>query len=437
MWHMPNLTDEEKRMLQGEEGVVKQKCMQYLVEMCRIAGAERLVDLDGTGDMHTPGLSLSQHNVITVDELREFAEGGGKFKIPTFADKSPFVEQPPIHGWEKCNLCWAQNPDCRHDDPVFREKALQKDVFKILHKMGLMTTHSCANYLTMSYLPSVGQHCSWFESSQMPYCNATLGARTNFDGTLATCLLGKAPYYDMHITENRYGTILVETDRHIQTDMEWDVYGFAIGEAVTVHVPIVTGTSRPTTTQYEKFNSAIGTGGAVRMYHLPTITPEAPTIEHASGGKPLSHTVMIDESILRAAYDTLNFHTADVVDLVSLGCPHLNIVDLLRLSQKLDGKKCKIPLWIMTAPWLYAAAQEQGYADIFKKSGAHLMSGTCPAAMGTLPDGISRIAVDSAKQAFYVTGCYPDDDRRLEVCYGSEDDCIDAALTGRWRGKWR
>ena len=437
MWPMPELTDEEKRILQGEEGIVKQKCMQYLVEMCRISGAERLVDLDGTGDMHTPGLGLSQHYIITVDELAEFADRGGKFAIPTFADKSPFPGQPPIHGWENCNVCAAKNPNCRQDDPKFHDEAMQHEVFAILRKMGLMTTHSCANYLTMSYLPSVGQHCSWFESNQMPYCNATLGARTNFDGTLATCLLGKAPYYDMHITENRYGTILVEVDRKIQTDVEWDVYGFSVGEAVDVEVPVVMGTSRPTTTQFQKFNSAAATGGAVRMYHLPGITPEAPTVEFATGGRPFKGHVKIDETALRRTYDLLNFHTSDDVDMVYLGCPHLNIVDLMLLSRKLEGKSCKIPLWIVTAPWLYGPARELGYAEMIEKAGAHLISGTCLAAIGAVPDGVRNIAVDTAKQAYYITGCYPEENDPLQVCYGSQDDCVDAALTGKWRGEWR
>ena len=437
MWPMPNLTDEEKRILQGEEGIVKQKCMQYLVEMCRIAGAERLVDLDGTGDMHTPGLALSQHYVITLDEIAEFANSGGRFKIPTFADKSPFPGQPPIHGWEKCDVCAGKKPDCRQDDPEFHEQAMQKEVYSYLRKMGLITTHSCANYLTMSYLPSVGQHCSWFESSQMPYCNATLGARTNFDGTLATCVLGKAPYYDMHITENRLGTVLIECDRTIQTDMEWDVYGFALGEAVDVEVPVVMNTSRPTTTQYQKFNSAVATGGAVRMYHLPGITPEAPTIEHATGNKPFKQKIMIDGSILKKTYDLLNFHNSDDVHMVYLGCPHLNIVDLMQLSIKLDGKKCKIPMWIVTAPWLYENARQLGYLDIFEKAGAKLLSGTCLAAIGAVPDGVRNIAVDTAKQAYYITGCYPEENDPLQVCYGSQDDCINAALTGKWRGEWR
>ena len=437
MWQMPELTDNEKRILQGEEGIVKQKCMQYLVEMCRIAGAERLVDLDGTGDMHTPGLALSQYYVISIDELTDFADRGGKFAIPTFADKSPFPGQPPIHGWENCNVCAAKNPNNRQDDPEFHKEVMQEDVYKVLRKMGLITTHSCANYLTMSYLPSVGQHCSWFESNQMPYCNATLGARTNFDGSLATCILGKAPYYDMHITENRYGTILVESDREIRTDLEWDVYGFTVGEAVDVEVPVVTGTSRPTTTQYQKFNSAAATGGAVRMYHLPGITPEAPTVDFATGGKPFKSNVRIDENALRKTYDLLNYHTSDELDMVYLGCPHLNIVDLMLLSGKLEGKKCKVPLWIVTAPWLYGPAKELGYADTIEKTGARLMSGTCLAAIGAVPDGVRNIAVDTAKQAYYITGCYPEENDPLQVCYGSQDDCVDAALTGRWRGEWR
>jgi len=440
MYKYPNLTDEEKRILQGEDGIVPQKCMEYLVEMCQIAGAERLVDLDGTGDMHTPGLKLSNYYEITPAELEDFVGNGGKFKIPTYANKSPFAptgENPPIHGWEQCNLCANQDPALRQDDPKVHEAGMQEDTFKLLRKMGLITTHSCANYLNMSYLPSVGQHCSWFESSQMPYCNATLGARTNFDGTFATCLLGKAPYYDMHITENRYGTVLVDVDRKITSDLEWDVYGFTVGEAVDIQVPIVLNTSRPTTTQYQKFNSAISTGGAVRMYHLPGITPEAPTIEFAAGNREIKNKISLDNSNLLRTYEVLNYHTSDQVDMVYLGCPHLNIVDLMRLANKLEGKKCKIPLWIMTAPWLYSQAKALGYVQTIEDSGAKVMSGACLAAIGAVPDGVRNIAVDTAKQAYYITGCYPDPGNELQVCYGSSDDCLDAALSGVWRGEWK
>ena len=123
--------------------------------------------------------------------------------------------------------------------------------------------------------------------------------------------------------------------------------------------------------------------------------------------------------------------------MVYLGCPHLNIVDMMLLARKLEGKKCKIPLWIVTAPWLYDVAKSLGYLKIYKDAGATLLGGACLAAMGAVPDGVRNLAVDTAKQAYYITGCYPDDEDRLQVCYGSTDDCVDAALTGKWRGEWR
>lgn len=431
------LTDGEKRMLQGEAGRVEQVCMEYLVDMCEIAGAERLVDLDGTGDMHTPGLNLSEHFEITLDELRELVSRGGHFKIPTFANKSPFPEQPPIDGWEGCNVCSYRRAGVRQDDPAFHKRAMHGEEFELLRRMGMMTTHSCANYLTMSYWPSIGQHCSWFESSQIPYCNAVLGARTNFDGTFATCFLGKAPYYGMHITENRYGTVVIKTDRLIRTNLEWDVFGYAVGCEVKCSIPVLTGTAKPTTTQLQKLNSAIHTGGGVPMYHIPGSTPEAPTVEYALGFKKPEREALIGERELRAAYEYLNYHTMDRVDMVYLGCPHLNMVDIMLITRKMEGKRAKIPFWVMTAPWLYSAARDMGYVKILADAGVKLMSGACLAAMGAVPEGVSCVAVDTAKQANYVTGCYPEADKKLQVCYGTTDECIDAALTGIWRGEWR
>ena len=431
------LTDEEKRMLQGEEGKVRRVCMEYLVEMAEAAGAERFVDLDGTGDMHSPGIKMSPYHEVTLEDLRELVAAGERFKVPTFADKSPFPEQPPVDGWENCNICSFRRQDVRQDDPEFHKKAMHLEEMELLRRMGMLTSHSCANYLTATYWPTIGQHCSWFESSQIPYCNAVLGARTNFDGSFATCFLGKAPYYGLHITENRYGTVLIRTDRLIHTDLEWDVFGYAAGCEARCAVPVLTGTAKPTTTQLQKLNSAIHTGGAVEMYHIPGSTPEAPTIEFALGGKKPQREALVGERELRAAYDYLNYHSTDRVDMVYLGCPHLNIVDLMKLSAKLEGKRVRIPVWIMTNPWLYDVARQQGYLRILSNAGATLMSGACLAAMGAVPAGVKCIAVDTAKQANYITGCYPAEEDRLDVCYGTTDECIDAALTGRWHGEWR
>ncbi|MDR1328355.1 MAG: aconitase X catalytic domain-containing protein [Oscillospiraceae bacterium] len=431
------LTDEERQMLQGERGLVPRLCMEWLVEMCQIAGTDTIVELDGTGDFHTPWTSMTFHHDFSLEELKKLADSGARFKIPTFANKSPFTEMSPVHGWEGCDMRCKSGGGRRFDDPVFHEQSMHAEFYAEFRKMGMLQTHSCASYLTAGFLPTIGQHCSWNESSAIPYCNAVLGARTNIDGSFATCFLGKAPYYDMHVTENRYATVLVDSERLIHTDTEWDLLGFTIGEDCGLAVPCITGTAKPTTTQFCKLNAAMNTGGSIRMYHIPGSTPEAPSVEAAFGGKAPARRVVIGERELRATYEKLNYHTTDIVDMVYLGCPHLNAVDLMLLARKLEGKRVKVPLWIMTAPWLYDVARNQGFLETFEKAGAKLMDGTCPAAMGGVPDYVNCVAVDSAKQSYYITGCYPDDDRRLEVCYGTQDDCVEAALTGKWNGEWR
>ncbi|MDR1204499.1 MAG: aconitase X catalytic domain-containing protein [Peptococcaceae bacterium] len=421
------LTDEEKRMLQGEEGVVRQKCMEQLVDLAEIAGAERLVDLDGTGDFTHVAGGRGKFG-FPLEALRDLAESGAKFKIPTCSNKVP-IPQVPFHGWEKCGIP-------QHEDPAYNEKLRGEEYMSLYRKMGVFTSHSCANYLTSTFWPTVGQHCSWTESSAVPYCNAVLGGRVNLDGSFASCFLGKAPYYGMHITENRRATVLIKAGRPIQSELEWDVYGFAIGELAELAVPAVTGTVSASTSKLVKFNAALNTGGSVPMYHIPGVTPEAPTVEFALSGKQPRKTFVLGETELRQAYEKINYLPADEVDFVFLGCPHYNIVDLWRVSQLLEGKKVKVRMWIMTSPWLYDLAKSQGFLKIFEDAGATLLTGTCPAAMG-MPEGIRTVAMDSAKQSYYITGRFSTPEKPLHVCYGSKEDCVQAALTGKWRGDWR
>lgn len=132
--------------------------------------------------------------------------------------------------------------------------------------MGMVPSLSCDYYLGTSYYPTVGQHCSWGESSAIPWCNAVFGARTNFDGGFQTAYLGKTPYYDLHITEKRAATVLVNFEGELNVDMDWELFGWAAGEALGNKIPAFTGVPRPTVTQLVKMNGALNTGGQV---HVP------------------------------------------------------------------------------------------------------------------------------------------------------------------------
>ena len=421
------LTDEEKRILDGGQGEIARRCMKYLVDYGEAAGAERLVNLDGTVDLHPGGGgNWVPAYQVTLQEIAGLAAKGERFKVPTFADKiTGFI----VDGWETSGLSNA--------DPAYHQKFT--DDLKPLIDMGMVPTLSCAHYLDSSFWPSLGQHCAWVESSAVPWANAILGARSNFDGGFHTAYLGKAPAYDMHLTEKRAATVLVRCEAKLTQDMDYDLFGWAVGEKLGLKVPALAGIGGPTTSQLVKMNSALNTGGQVRMYHIPGMPPEAPTVEAAFQNKPPTETVAITRRDLRRVYDLLNYGASDDVDFVSLGCPHYNLEQLRKVAGLLDGKRCKVRLWVMTTPGAYRLAELAGYRKKIEDSGALLLSGACPGIVrGRVMPGDecpNVVALDAAKQDYYLTGhCHP---HPVQVRYGTTEDCIEAAVTGKWRGEWR
>jgi predicted aconitase len=169
------------------------------------------------------------------------------------------------------------------------------------------------------------------------------------------------------------------------------------------------------------------------------MTPEAPTLEAAFQGKAPRETISITRRDLRRVYDLLNYGTSDEVDFVSLGCPHYNLEQLRRVAGLLEGKKCKVRLWVMTTPGAYPLAEMAGYRAKIEEAGGLLLSGACPGIVrGRVMPGDEYpnvVALDAAKQNYYLTGhCHP---HKVQVRYGTMEECVDAAVTGKWRGEWR
>jgi predicted aconitase len=423
-----NLTDDEKRILDGKKGEIAQRCMKFLVDYGETADAEKLIDLDGTVDLH-PGTSWVGAYEVKKEEIAELARKGERFKVPTFSDKATapsFI----IDGWEKCGVL----PSC---DPVFHKQML--DDMQPWIDMGMIPTFSCDHYLVSTFWPSLGQHSAWVESSAIPYVNAILGSPSNFDGCFQTAYLGKVPYYDMHIPENRAATVLVKCEIELKRDMDYDLFGWAVGEMLGLKVPAFVGIGRPATSQLVKMNSALNTAGQVRMYHIPGMTPEAPTLEAAFGGKKPEETVFITRNDLKKMYDMMNYGSRDDVDFVYLGCPHYTIEEIRKAAGLLEGKKCRVRLWVMTNSPTYKLADMAGYRKIIDDSGAMLLSGACAGLLvgKVMPpsDCPNVVAMDACKQDYYITGhCHP---HNVQVRYGTMEDCIDAAITGKWKGEWR
>ena len=140
-------------------------------------------------------------------------------------------------------------------------------------------------------------------------------------------------------------------------------------------------------------------------------------------------------SVEKRVYDLINYASNDDVDFIYLGCPHYNIMELQKVAALLEGKKCKSSLWVMTNPLTYRAAELMGIKTIIHNAGGVLLSGSCPGLlMGEMPES-AVMATDAIKQNYYITGFkHPN---KFEVWYGTTEDCIEAAITGNWKGEWR
>jgi predicted aconitase len=412
------LTREEKNMLVNGDWITR-KSMEYLLKYGDAAGAEHLVDIDGNVVMPTFSTYVAALD-LDIDDPKMSNK-----KLKTFTISRNYGVSD---GWEDIGIePW--------NDPLDHQQRI--NTLKKWMRIGVHPINSCAYYLTQTYLPTAGQYCSWHESSAIPYGNAILGAKVNFDlgGEFAIAYTAKAPAYDMRVDENRIATCWVKCTTTLSTNMDYDLFGWAVGEAVNVEVPVITGIGTPTQTQLLKMNTELNTGGQVRMYHIPGLTPEASSVEAALHGEPAVETIDIGREDLKRIYEKMNYASNENVDFVYLGCPFYSLNDLRRVVYYLEGKQCKAKLWIVTDDWTFQVGERMGYRAAIKSAGGVLLAGACAVVNTGIPSETEVMATDAAKQNYYMTGKYYP--RKLEVWYGTMEDCIDAAVTGKWRGKWQ
>src|SRR5690606_9305690 len=134
------------------------------------------------------------------------------------------------------------------------------------------------------------------ESSAVIYCNSVLGARTNVEGkesTGAAALTGRIPYWGLHLAENRYADRLIQVATDVDDMAEWGVLGYFTGFEVEEDKPAFRGLTRqPDLMKLKHFGAAAASSGGVEMYHMPGITPEAPTLEAAFGPNPIPRPIV-------------------------------------------------------------------------------------------------------------------------------------------------
>src|SRR5690606_1581921 len=198
--------------------------------------------------------------------------------------------------------------------------------------------------------------------------------------------------------------------------------------------PVVTGAlGQPDLTDLKHFGAATASSGGVELYHIPGVTPEAPTLEAAFGGTVPAEKIVYGERERRRVYEALNGQgESSDVDFVLLGCPHASLDQIATVARLLEGRRLNpgTELWIMAPRALRTMADRSGYTEIIERAGGRVLTDSCPAMSRVAPKGTRVFATDSAKQAHYLPAILG-----IEAWFGTLEECVDAAVTGVWRGE--
>ena len=419
------LTAAEQAMYDGKEGPAKQKAMDLLMRYGEALGAERLVETNNVA---------GAFNASTPSVRALVAKGFDAVYSELNLDSADVVPVPKM-AVPTCQLITGIDNDNWRIQGIPDELAdQQKKAEKHFGALGINMFATCTPY-QVGNVPVKGEHCAWMESSAVIYCNSVLGARTNTEGkesTGAAALTGRIPYWGYHIPENRRGTHLVHVDIDVDDIRDWGLLGYWIGEIVQEDVPVLTGNMRqPSLIKLKHFGAAAASSGGVEMYHIPSITPEANTVDDAFGGSKIVETLRFGAAERKLAYANLNCATDRDVDFVMLGCPHNSIDQVALIALLLEGKtlSANTQLWVHTPRALREVAERNGYVKMITDAGGVVMSDTCPAISRYAPKGTRVIATDSAKQAHYLPAILG-----IPVWFGTVRECVEAALTGKWNG---
>jgi predicted aconitase len=395
------LTEKEQAMLAGKEGPLVQKCMKVLVTLGEIYGADRMLEVTS---VHSPGVSYRVAGDAGLEYVKDASEQG-KFLMNVTTNPIGIDSED----WEKVGF-----------PKDFSMAQIELD--NAYEKMGALANYTCTPYIT-SGVPRFGEHVAWGESSAIAFVNSVIGARTNREGgpsALAAGVTGRVPNYGYHLDTNRKATYVVKVEYDLKTDRDYAAMGYAIGQIVGRDVPVfVNAPQHPTLESLKALGAALASSGAVALFHIVGVTPEAPTLEAVLADK--YETVVFGKK----EYDEVSekFALTQPADFVVIGCPHCSINELKTLAEMLDGKKVKVDTWICTARQTKAMSDKMGYTKTITDSGALIVCDTCPVLCPTLERGYKMMATNSGKMAHYARGLW-----NLNTALLQLEDCIAAAL---------
>jgi len=407
------LTDEQKRMYDGEYGPGTQKAISMLIEYGEVWDAERMVKV---------------HNVDSII-------GGGEWLEQILEEVERVRAITTIHAGHSGGREYANSIGLKEEVFQLSEKT-EKETLDICVPKGFIPAMTCTPYL-VGNVPMAGRVFSWSGSSGIIIGNSVFGGRGNRDAapaSVASAITGLTPDMLLLKKEHRYGQVLFELeDLDVENfnEADYGAIGYYIGGIANAKNVVVNGIPENISFDHLKsFLTPQPVSGAVAMCHIVGVTPEAPTVEEALGHKKPEMIVKISKKEYRESWESLHTAKTDDVEIVFFGCPQVSVGDLGEIARLLEGKKIAdgVKLVASAANEVYTLAQRTGYTNVIEEAGGIIVRGICimgfPYAQLEVP--ATTGATNSAKAASYQAR------RGINIQYGSFEDCINAAITGKW-----
>jgi len=408
------LTEHEKRLLNGDFGSKAKELMEIMLKIAELNGAEELIEVKQVMLATTEILALAGE--VGIEYMVSLARDGAKFRVPTYTD----VVSIDVERWQRLGI------------PKDYTQTQMKSV-EAVTEMGGILSFTCTPFLCGA-ISKLGDHLAYVETSAVVFANSYFGARTNREvdvSAIASGLCGRAPYYGYHLDENRKGEVLVNIQTELKNGSDYDALGNYVGKIVKTRIPVFKNMSKDVSTQsIMQLSAALATTGTIAMFHAFDITPEIKANPDKYGKEKISEEIVIGEREMKTAYEQLNASSQTKIDFVEIGCPHCDIEKLMYAADCLDGKKVHkdVNFWICTSDAMKKLATRAGYIERIEKTGAKVVADTCAVTAPIKMLGYTKMATDSAKAQFYVSGF------GLDVRFGTMEQCIEAAIKGYWEG---
>jgi predicted aconitase len=407
-----HLNETAKRMLAGKKGRACELAMNILGELGDLYGAERMI---AVSQVH---IDMTLYMVDAGVEFAErMADWGGQFAVP--AQLNP-ASIDLIHH-EKMRVPTELLENSRRLERAFL-------------KMGAIPTWTCAPY-QQGLIPSFGDQVAWGESNAVAFVNSVIGARTERYADLTdvcAAITGMVPELGLHLAENRKAEILLRiADLPAQTFNDSRIYpllGFIFGEMAGDRVAGIEGIpGQVTEDNLKSFSAAAASSGAVGLFHMIGVTPEAPDIKTCfRNGKP-QDTVVITREMIDSAETRLIQGACPMPDLITLGCPHYSVEEFIRLEKYLDSRKIKsgIEFWAFTSRKTYDAIKKKNLLEKIERSGVKIFTDGCSLQYPKESWNFTCAMSDSVKYANY---CFSQ--TGLNVLFSGTRDCVETAISG-------